>query len=305
MTRADEVGAELMIELSTTTTTDGPEAITPGEIAAGQGDGYLLWLSQTLSSTGKPSIVRLMAEMNGYNSFSAFNPYTGAPRGPGHSTTDFKQAWRRVTLVLRGGSVARIDAHLQALGMPPLHGIHSDQSVPRGNVVMFFCPQVEGAPPTAANSPDAFWPGDAYVDLVGTDFYSAFPNWSGLDAMYADPLFASKPFGFGEWAIWKGDNPSFVHELFAWIRAHDRVRLVMYNQGEVVDGPLALSLDPLSASALREELRSRAGKNRSVKRTTARRVRGRQSGCSLGHEWLGSATTLKAPRTAKRFRVPP
>jgi hypothetical protein len=254
ITRAHQVGAKLMIALQTTASESGPELITPGQIASGQGDGYLIWLSRTLAGTGQPTIVRLMAEMNGYNSYSAFDPYTGAPRGPGHSTDDFKQAWRRVTLILRGGSVASINARLKALGMARLSGMTPDQQLPAGDVAMFFCPQVAGAPDTPANSPDAFWPGGAYVDIVGTDFYSAFPNWTGLQAMYDDPTFAGKPFGFGEWSIWKGDNPSFVHQFYAWIRSHSRVQLVVYNQGEVVNGPLALSNDPQSAAAIRAEL---------------------------------------------------
>ena len=58
-------------------------------------------------------------------------------------------------------------------------------------------------------------PATAYVDWVGTDFYSKFPNFTGLDAFYK--AFAGKPFAFGEWAIWGGDNPAFVDELFKWV----------------------------------------------------------------------------------------
>jgi hypothetical protein len=88
---------------------------------------------------------------------------------------------------------------------------------------------LRGAPDIPANSPAAYYPGDAYVDWVGTDFYSKFPNFTGLEAFYKQ--YPQKPFAFGEWAIWGGENPSFVSQLFTWVNTHTRVRMMLYNQG--------------------------------------------------------------------------
>ena len=42
-----------------------------------------------------------------------------------------------------------------------------------------------------------------------------FPNWTGSRRFYRD--FGGKPFTFGEWALWGGDDPGFVRQLFGWI----------------------------------------------------------------------------------------
>src|SRR5207244_10004052 len=125
-------------------------------------------------------------------------------RGRPHSTAMFRQAWRRAVIVVRGGPLAAIDAKLRALHLPPLHGVRD--GLARVPVAFVWSPQVAGAPDTAANSPAAYWPGAAYVDWVGTDFYSKFPNWAGLERFYNSSR--GKPFAFGEWALWGRDDPS-------------------------------------------------------------------------------------------------
>jgi hypothetical protein len=114
---------------------------------------------------------------------------------------------------------------------------------------------VAGAPDVAANRPRAYWPGANYVDWVGTDFYSRFPNWSGLERLYRTRTWAAKPFVFGEWAIWGSDNPGFVRQLFRWARSHPRVRMLVYNQGEQAGGPFRLERHPAAAGALRSVLK--------------------------------------------------
>ena len=93
------------------------------------------------------------------------------------------------------------------------------------------------------------------MDWVGTDFYSRFPNFHWLDDFYRD--FGGKPFVFGEWAMWGADDPGFVSRLFGWIGSHPRVRMVLYNQGQLADGPFRLKRYPRSAAALRKALAHR------------------------------------------------
>jgi len=88
-----------------------------------------------------------------------------------------------------------------------------------------------------------------------TDFYSPFPNWRGLGAFFEE--FPGKPFVFGEWAVYGADAPRFVNQLFGWIRAHPRVRILMYNQGYKVSGKLALKHYPASARTIGRHLRTR------------------------------------------------
>jgi hypothetical protein len=61
---------------------------------------------------------------------------------------------------------------------------------------------------------------------------------------------------FGEWAMWGGDDPGFVSQLFGWARSHPRTRMLMYNQGMTSGGPFRLSRYPGSARALRAALAS-------------------------------------------------
>jgi beta-mannanase len=126
--------------------------------------------------------------------------------------------------------------------------------LPTPDVAMLWVPQTAGTPNIAANSARAYWPGGSYVDWVGTDFYSRFPNFAGLDRFYAE--FRGKPFVFGEWAMWGGDNPGFVDQLFNWINRHPRVRMALYNQGMKADAPFRLSGFPRSKAVIRRHLRA-------------------------------------------------
>jgi hypothetical protein len=244
--------ARLMLHISTTQGYGARQTITPQAIANGDGDAYLVSLSRLIASYRRPVYVRLFSEMdNANNAYSAFN-LDGSSRGPAYSTAEFIAAWRRVVTVLRGGPVATIDAQLVALGQARLHGVPAATELATPPVSFVWCPQVAGLPAVAGNSPADYYPGDRYVDWVGTDFYSKFPNFPGLDAFYAE--YPSKPFAFGEWAIWGGDNPAWVQELFSWVDAHQRVRMMLYNDGYITNGPFRLNEDPASTVAIRQAL---------------------------------------------------
>lgn len=244
--------ARLMLHISTSAGYEAREVITPRGIAQGDGDGYLLTLSALIAAHGRPVYIRLMPEMNNANNaYSAYN-IDGSSRGPAYSAGEFIAAWRRVVTVLRGGPVSAIDARLGALGQPRLHGIAPDATVARSRISFVWTPETAGTPNIPGQSAAAYYPGNAYVDWVGTDFYSKFPNFSGLDTFYKE--FPAKPFAFGEWALWGGDNPAFVDQLFAWIGSHRRVQMMVYNQGYITNGPFRLNEDPLSAAAIRTQI---------------------------------------------------
>jgi hypothetical protein len=247
---AESARSRLMIHISTLRANQ--EVVTPRGIATGQADDYLVRLNRRIAEGGRPVYIRLMAEMDGHwNPYCAFDA-SGRPRGAAHTTAWFRKAWRRTVIVVRGGPLAQIDAKLRAEHLPPLTATQTD--LPKVRVAFLWVPQVAGAPDTAANSPSAYWPGGKYVDWVGTDFYSKFPNFSGLERFYRQ--FPGKPFAFGEWALWGADDPGFVHRIFAWARTHQRVRMLLYNQGVQESGPFRLSHYPRSRAALASELRA-------------------------------------------------
>jgi hypothetical protein len=250
---AERADSRLMLHISTQDGYGTREVVTPRGIANGEGDRYLVGLDRRIAQFGRPTYIRLMAEMNqANNGYSAFDR-SGRSRGPAHSTKAFKQAWRRATLILRGGDTATIDAELHALHLPPVRTAASE--LPNPQVAMVWVPQTRGTPDIPANMPRAYWPGSRYVDWVGTDFYSRFPNFHWLDDFYRS--FAGKPFVFGEWALWGRDDPGFVTRLFGWIHSHPRVRMALYNQGARTDGPFRLNRYPRSKVALRNALAHR------------------------------------------------
>ncbi|HTA35279.1 MAG TPA: hypothetical protein VK761_01085, partial [Solirubrobacteraceae bacterium] len=172
--------ARLLLHVSTDVGYGGEagEVTSPGAIASGASDGYLIRVGEELSESNRPAYVALLPEMNqANNAYSAFSP-SGSARDGAHSTTSFRQAWRRSALIVRGGSVASIDRRLRAIGLPPVRTSAATLATPR--VALMWAPQTAGTPDTPANEPAAYYPGSAYVDIVGTDFYSAFPNFAGL-----------------------------------------------------------------------------------------------------------------------------
>jgi len=240
--------ARLMLHISTAQGYGAPEQITPRGIAQGSGDGYLLALDARIAQSGEPVYIRLLPEMDqANNAYCAFNA-DGSSRGASHSPASFRAAWRRSVLILRGGPVSSIDARLHALGLPPVHGAASGATLPRLPVAFLWVPQTAGTPDTSANSAAAYYPGNAFVDWVGTDFYSLYPNFSGLQRFYSE--FPHKPFVFGEWALWNGDDSGWVQQLFSFISSHPRVRMALYNQGERGGGPFRLSNYPASRRAI-------------------------------------------------------
>ena len=251
---ADFNHARLMLHISTSQGYGAPEQITPQGIAQGSGDGYLLRLGAAIEQNGRPVYIRLFPEMDqANNAYCAFNQ-DGSSRGASHSTASFRSAWRRTVLILRGGAAMGIDTRLRALGLPPLHGIARSATLPKLPVAFLWVPQSEGTPNTPANSPAAYYPGDAYVDWVGTDFYSLYPNFRGLQNLY--DAYPQKPFALGEWALWNGDDPGWVDQLFSFIAGHHRMRMALYNQGEREGGPFRLSRYPNSRREIRRLLAS-------------------------------------------------
>jgi hypothetical protein len=242
---AEHAGARVMLHIGTTSSS-GAERVTPAGIAHGREDRWLAALNRAIAQRGEPVYIRLMAEMNcHWNAYSAYGPHHDGA----HSTQAFKAAWRRTTVILRGGP--NVDAQLRGLHQRPLQ---ADGDLPAAPVAMQWVPQVAGAPDVAGNSPLAYWPGGRYVDWVGTDFYSKFPNFAGLERFYASVRRFQKPFVFGEWAVWGADNPDFVQRLFSWTRSHGLVRMLVYNQGKLSNGPFRLSRYPRSTRVLRDLL---------------------------------------------------
>jgi len=254
--RSAESNTRLMLHLSTAPGQNMAGRISPGAIARGDGDGYLLRLNRALAEHGAPAYLRLMGEMNNCDLAYSSHGCDGRARGSDHSAQRFRKAWRRSVLILRGGPLARIDTRLRAQGLPPVRGARGDE-LPQPQLAVLWSPMTGGSPMIAALRPERFWPGRAYVDWVSTSFYSRFPNFHFLEPFYQRfAVGQRKPFAFGEYAMWGGDDAGFARRLVGWVRSHPHVRMLIYNQGDKSFGPFRLRRYPQAARVLRGALSS-------------------------------------------------
>ena len=227
----------------------GQEAITPAQIASGKGDAYLIAMNAAIAALAQPMYVRPLGEMNGHwNSYCAFTK--GGSAKPGHSTAQFKKAFARIYLIVHGGPV---NAKLRRLGLPPLAGIDLLPVNPLPLVKVIWNPQGYGSPDIPANSAQAYYPGDKYVDVVGNDLYDirGKAEWDANEALYkAHP---GKPYAIPEWGLWGVDDPSFILKMAAFVKTHRRVELISYfnsGAGSIFD----LGNKPKSRAAYRKAI---------------------------------------------------
>src|SRR6187455_310482 len=79
------------------------ELITPQQIALGYGDDYLLQLNQFFADHALPAYIRPLGEPNRcLNAWSAVD-CDGSQKGGEHTTGWYKQAFRRIVAIVRGG----------------------------------------------------------------------------------------------------------------------------------------------------------------------------------------------------------
>jgi hypothetical protein len=196
---------------------------TPLDIAQGRTDTYLVTLNGALASFGGPVYVRPMPEMNGHwNEYCAFNR-DGSARGPRFSTAAFRKAFARIALIARGGPAGQVNARLRKLGLPAV-----TSELPKTSARIVWNPQGYGAPDIPANSAAAYYPGDAYVDVVANDLYrqSTGAAWEANEALYR--RYPHKRYAIAEWGLWGMDDPAYVERMAAFTRTHSRMEFLSY-----------------------------------------------------------------------------
>src|SRR4051812_11401622 len=98
-----ETGTRPVLAIATTDDQTLAEIITPEQIALGAGDDYLLQLNDFFATHGLPAYIRPLGEPNRcLNLWSAVN-CDGSQKGGEHSTGWYKQAFRRISAIVRGG----------------------------------------------------------------------------------------------------------------------------------------------------------------------------------------------------------
>jgi hypothetical protein len=251
MMRWDAADARGMISVSTARGYGEPEVISPEAIANGEGDSYPLNLNSAIAQWNQPTYIRLFAEMNGHwNPYCAYNA-DGSFRGPAHSPAQYRQAWRRFALIVRGGPVATINAQLQKLGMPPIQ-VQTPEVLPVPQVALMWVPHSSPTPNVYGNRWQVYWPGKQYVDWIGTDIFSLAPNWGNMTRIYEG--YKHKPFVVGEYAPFGEDDPAYLKTLFKWSRKHKRSKMLVYYQDFNDNPTFNIANFPASRSVLRGRL---------------------------------------------------
>ena len=234
------------------------ELITPAQIALGGGDDYLLQLNDFFAKRGLPAYIRPLGEPNRcLNAWSAVN-CDGTQKGGEHTTGWYKQAFRRIAAIVRGGQTLEgINLTLAEIGLPPLNRTKgpNPESLPAAPVSMIWSPLPGGSPRVKGNFPGNYWPGSRWVDWVGTDFYSQYPVWKDLNRFYAGKQWKRKPVAVTEWAVHVEDEPRYVKQLIAWVVKRPRVRMLVYYVGFGPGNQYDLNLYPRTANTLRLKIR--------------------------------------------------
>jgi len=254
---AAAIGPVPMIALNTGSY-GAPQTATSRGIALGQNDRFLVQLNAVVARwPGDRFYVRPFPEMNAHWSGTCAYNRDGTRRDRSHSTLWTRKALIRIALVLRGGTRAEISAALAKHGLP---GIAADLPVTTPKLRIVWNPQGFGAPDLPGNAAQAYYPGDAYVDVVGDDLYDMpghGATWAAAEKLYgAHP---SKPFAFPEFGLWGFDDPKFIRDMGTWVRNHRRVEFISYfsgRPGSVWD----LATKPASRAAYRVSITSLAAR---------------------------------------------
>ncbi len=214
---------------------DLKEAITPGDIASGKGDGYLVALNHSIATWGKAIYVRPMAEMNNASNFYAGFEASGAPRDAEHTPAAYRQAFARIYLILHGGTASELNARLKQLGLAPLPG--GDLLLnPFPKLRIVWSPLASSNPRIAANAAEAYYPGAAFVDVEGGDIYDEqltdTAPWQGLESLFALAMGHKKPFSIPEWGLSGVDDPAFVRHMCTFLVTHKATEAALYYESK-------------------------------------------------------------------------
>jgi hypothetical protein len=247
-----------VVAISTQNAQTLEEIITPQQIALGYGDDYLLQLNQFFATHNLPAYIRPLGEPNRCLNAWAGVECDGTLKDGEHSSYWYKEAFRRIVAIVRGGLTTEgLNAELAEIGLPGLRRSKGANpvSLPVAPVSIIWSPLPAGSPRVKGNFPGNYWPGSKWVDWVGTDFYAKYPVWEDLNRFYAGKQWSNKPIAITEWAMSEEDEPNFVKQLISWVVTHKRVQMLTYYQGFGYGNTYELSQYPQTTATLATKIR--------------------------------------------------
>lgn len=200
----------LELTLQTPQAKSGGEGNMVYDVLNGQYDEFLKNYAKTVSDFDHPVLFRLGNEMNG-----DWCPYSSY-----HTSKDtviFKEFYRYI------------------------HKIFTEAEA--DNVIWVWNPNGKSFPDFQWNDAVMYYPGDAYVDIVGltaynTGTYYSGENWTEFAALY-DPIYAEytalygQPLMITEFASSSvgGDKNQWIRNMFAQINAYENIKIAIWWDG--------------------------------------------------------------------------
>ena len=132
-------------------------------------------------------------------------------------------------------------------------GVRTDiPANPYPNMTVVWNPLGIGEPPVAGNGYRDYYPGGAYHDAYGNNYYNTTGTyaWHVTTSLYR--AFPRKPFMFPEWGL-SVDSPDFVRAFATFVRRHGRVRFISFFNGPA-GGAYDIGTKPRSRAAYRRFL---------------------------------------------------
>lgn len=246
----------------TTRSDSGVELITPRQIALGRGDDYLVRLNRSLSRRKVPIYLRPLGEPNRCLNLYAGVDCSGRARGGSYSFRWYRQAFRRIATIVRGGGKRSVvNRRLTRIHLPKIRKVHGVKRLPkklhRAPVALVWSPLPAGSPTVRVNYPASYWPGGRWVDWVGTDFYNRYNSWKDLKRFYV--RFAQRkkrPMALTEFGLWGRDGPGFIKRIFRFAATRKQVRMMVYYQDFGSSNPFRIQNFPKGRRVLKRNLDS-------------------------------------------------
>jgi hypothetical protein len=208
------------------------------EILQGRYDGRFRQLAGEIARYGAPVLLRLNNEMNG--DWCGYCAY--------YSSLDpelFEAVWRHIRQIF--------------------------QDAGADNALWVFNANYRSYPDFLWNHTLWYYPGDAYVDVVGLTAYNTGDYYSGeqwtsftdlYNSFYWDYInwFPNKPFMISEFACsgYGGDKAAWIRDMMVKMPFYSRIKVMVWWNGFDWDGSVpsrTYALDEASMSAFREGLR--------------------------------------------------
>ena len=233
------------------------ELITPAQIALGYGDDYLLQLNDFFASKGLPAYIRPLGEPNRcLNAWSAVN-CDGSQKGGEHTTGWYKQAFRRIVAIVRGGqSLEGVNATLAEIGLPPVSRTKARRRRAAGGAGQHHLePAARRLAAGQRQLPGQLLAGAALGRLGRHRLLLAISRLGRPQPLLRRQTVEGQTGGDDRVGGLRRRRPRWVKQTIAWTVKHPRVRMLVYYQGFGPGNPYDLRLYPRTTNTLRLKIR--------------------------------------------------